>query len=74
MVKTLKIFSRTKKALGLSLGVQHGGLKVYQVCSPDARRLKFDLFLRQGQTCAPIHLYVEKVEKSFSQNILLTNG
>ena len=31
-------------------------------------------FLRQGQICAPMHLYWENVEKSFSQNVLKTNG
>ena len=31
-------------------------------------------FLLQGQLCAPIHLYGENVEKSFSQWIIKTNG
>ena len=31
-------------------------------------------FLRQGQICIPMHLYGENVEKSFSQNVLKTNG
>ena len=31
-------------------------------------------FLWQGQICIPMHLYGENVEKSFSQNILKTNG
>ena len=30
-------------------------------------------FLRQGQICFPIHLYLENVEKSFSQNVLDNN-
>ena len=43
--KTLKIFfSRTKKGLGLNLGINYRGLKVYQVCSNDDRKLTFDLF------------------------------
>ena len=33
-----------------------------------------ELLLRHGQICVPIHLYWENVEKSFSQNILKTNG
>ena len=32
------------------------------------------IFLRQGQMCVPMHLYGENVEKSFSQNVLKTNG
>ena len=64
MVKHLKSFSRTKKALGLNLGIWHRGLKVYQVCSNDDRRLTFDL-LRQGQICVPVHLYRENSEQSF---------
>ena len=31
-------------------------------------------FLWQGQICIPMHLYGENVEKSFSQNVLKTNG
>ena len=31
-------------------------------------------FLRQGQICTLIHLYVENVEKSFSWYVLKTNG
>ena len=41
----LKIyFSRTKKASRLIIGIQHHGLKVYQVCSNVDPRLTFDLF------------------------------
>ena len=36
-------FSRTKKALRLNLGIQHRGLKVYQVDSNDDSRLTFDI-------------------------------
>ena len=47
MVKTLKIFfSRTRKALGLNLGIQHLGGKVYQVYSNDNSRMTF---LQLGQ-------------------------
>ena len=31
-------------------------------------------FLWQGQIYVPMHLYGENVEKSFSQNVLKTNG
>ena len=31
-------------------------------------------FLSQGQIFVPMHLYVENIEKSFSQNVLKTNG
>ena len=31
-------------------------------------------FLRQGQICAPMHLYGENVEKSFSHGVSKTNG
>ena len=31
-------------------------------------------FLQNGQICIPIHLYAENVEKSFSENVLKTNG
>ena len=38
--KTLKVFfSSTMKALRLNLGIQHRGLKVYQVCSNDETRM-----------------------------------
>ena len=35
--------------------------------------MPFDL-LRQGQICVHMYLYGENVEKSFSQNVLKTNG
>ena len=42
--KHLKIyFSRTKNASRLNLGIQHRGLKGYQVDSNDVSRLNFDL-------------------------------
>ena len=31
-------------------------------------------FLRQGQNCIPMHLYRVNVEKSFSQNVLMTKS
>ena len=37
-------FSRTKKALKLNRSINYQGLKFYQVCSNDDRRLTFDLF------------------------------
>ena len=43
------------------------------VCLKDDPKLAFDLLL-QGQICIPVHLYGENVEKSFSQNVLKTNG
>ena len=43
--KHLKFFfSRTKKALRLNLGMQHWGLKLYQVCSKEDPWMIFDLF------------------------------
>ena len=42
-------------------------------CSNDDHRLTFDI-LWQGQMCVPTHLYRKSVEKSFSQNVLKTNG
>ena len=75
MVKTLKIFfSRIKKAFKLNVGRQSIG---------DTSSTKFVkmivggwplTILRQDQIYAPIHLYGENVEKSFSQIILKTNG
>ena len=70
--KYLKIyFSRTKKTSRLNRGIQHRGLKVYQVDSNDDSRLTFN-FLWQGQICIPILLYGENVVKSFSENVLKT--
>ena len=44
--KTLKILiSSTKKALRLNIGIQHRGLKVYQVCQNDKTRMTNDLFI-----------------------------
>ena len=31
-------------------------------------------FLLKGQICIPMHLFGENVDKSFSQNVLKTNG
>ena len=55
------------------LSIEHWGLKVYQVCSNYGHRLIFYLF-KSRSNCAPIHLYRQNVEKSFSQNVLKTNG
>ena len=41
-------FSRTKKASRLSLGIQHRGLKVYQVDLNDDSRLTFDLSMARS--------------------------
>ena len=72
--KHFKIFfSRTKKALGLNLGVQHWGLKVYEVYSFDGRKLTFDLSYGKVKLVHPLHLYGKNVEKSFSQNVLKAN-
>ena len=57
MVKLLKIFSSTKKALRLKLVIQHQGLKVYQVCSDDDTRMTFD-FLRYDQICVLVAVAV----------------
>ena len=51
MVKQLKIFSSTRKALRLNLGIQHWGLKVYQVCKNDDTRMTFDLFMVWSDLC-----------------------
>ena len=58
------LFSRTRKALRLNLGIYHQGLKVYQVCSNDVRGLTFGL-LWQGQICAFIHLNGEMMKNHF---------
>ena len=50
-VKTKLLFSRTKKALSLHLGVQHQALKVYQVCSNDDTNMSFDLFRVWSNLC-----------------------
>ena len=43
MVKTLKIFSGTKRPMALTLGMQHRVLEYYQICSNDDPGLT-DLF------------------------------
>ena len=42
-------FSRTKKALGLNLGILHRCLKIFQVNSNDDGRLTFDLFTTRSK-------------------------
>ena len=65
-VKNIKIFSCTKKAFRLNLGVYSIGDSSLFV-----RTLGWPLtFLQLGQICFPIH----NAEKSFSQNISKTNG
>ena len=72
--KHLKLFfSRTKKVLGLNLGIRHWGLKVDQFCSNDDPRLTYS-YLLQDQIGVPMHLYGENIEKSFSQKVLKING
>ena len=49
VIKHLKIyFARTKKASRLNLGIQHRGLKVYQVDSNADFRLTFDLSMARS--------------------------
>ena len=59
-------FSRTKKTLRLNLGIQHWGLKVYQVYSDDEPKMTF---LWHGQICIPI----QNCEKSISKNVFKSN-
>ena len=68
---TIEQDGKTKKALRLNLGVQQQGLKVYQFVQMMVVGWPLT-FLQQGQICALIHLYVENVKKSFSQNVLKT--
>ena len=49
--ETLKIFPSTNEALRLNLGIQHRGLKVYQVCQNDETRMTFDLFMVWSNLC-----------------------
>ena len=49
--KDLKIFSRTKIALRLNLGIQHLRIKVYHVCSNDETGMTFDLFRIWSNLC-----------------------
>ena len=42
--KTLKNLLPIQESLRLNLGIQHCGLKVYQMCSNDDRSMTFDLF------------------------------
>ena len=46
-------FSRTKKASRLSLGIQHWGLKIYQVDLNDDSRLTFDLSMARSNLHSP---------------------
>ena len=56
--KTLKnLFSSTKKALRLNLGIQHWGLKVYLICSNDESRMTFDHFMIWSN-CVPVAVAV----------------
>ena len=74
MIETLKIiFSKTKKASKQNLDVKHHGLNVRQICSNEDPMLTFDLFTVRSNL-RPMHLHRENVEKSFSQNVLQTNG
>ena len=72
--KCLKIFfCRTKKALRLNLGIKHWGLKVYQIYANDDPRMTYDLF--KAKSNLHPHTFIwGKVKKSFSQNVLKTNG
>ena len=73
MVKALKksSFPEPRKFWGWIL-VYSIADKVYQVCSNDDR-LTFDLFMARSNL-HPIYYYGENFEKSFSQNVLKTDG
>ena len=58
----------------LHLSPKHRGLKIYQVCSNDDRRLTFDLFYDKVKFASLYILHGENVEKSFSQSVKKTNG
>ena len=79
---TMSIYGKTLKSLFLQNQESFEGeswyiasrLKVYQICSNDIHRLTFDLFNARTNLDLLKHLYGENVEKSFSQNVLKTNG
>ena len=60
MVITLKIFSRTQKALRHNLDILHWGLKVYQVYSKDDPRMTFDIFMARSNLCLVLVVILEE--------------
>ena len=77
----MPIYGKTKKYSSSELRKLRGWILIYS--TRNARSTNFVqmivvgwplTFLRQGQICAPIYLYGENAEKSFSQNVLKTNG
>ena len=77
MIKTLKILQKTsssepRKLWGWIL-VHSIRDNFYNVFSKYDRRLTYNFFSQQGQIRISMHLYVENIEKSFSQCIK-TNG
>ena len=65
--KTVKksFLFRTKKALGLNLGIMHRWFKLYQVCLNDDCWLTFDLFKARSNLRLYIDLYEGEVQKFF---------
>ena len=71
MVKTLKIFSGTKRLMTLKLGMHHRVHEYYQVFSNDDP-VDFDIFLRQGQIWSLMLLYGKKGKTvDFSETIVV---
>ena len=60
-----KIFSRTKKASRLNLGIQQNRLKVYQICSNDEPRLTFDLFTASSSLHPPAFVWGKMLKSRF---------
>ena len=67
---TVKIFfSRTKKALGLNLGILHRGLKVWTKCGKNDCKLTFDLFMATADSRRAV---VSFWRKNVAQYLLTT--
>ena len=71
MVKTLKIFSGTKRPMTLKLGMQHRVLEYYQICSNDDTGLTLTYFTARSNL-VPFAFVREKGKTiDFSETILV---
>ena len=71
MVKTLKIFSGTKRLMSLKFGMQHQLLEYYQVHLNDDPELTLTFFTARSNLVPYVFVWKKGKNMTFSENIVV---
>ena len=70
MVKTLKIFSGTKRPMALKLGMQHRVLEYFQVCSNDDPGLTLTYFMARSNLVPYAFVWEKGKTMDFTETVV----